>query len=65
MGHLLNTLVLLQTLDSKISMTFDTWISLAGDPFIGITAHYITSVDENPQQWELNSEILAFMPLEG
>jgi hypothetical protein len=46
-------------------LTFDTWTSLVGDPFIGVTAHYITAPDDNPHQWELKNELLAFTPLEG
>jgi hypothetical protein len=62
---LADLVVFLQKVDSKILMTFDTWTSLVGDPFIGITAHYITAPDTNPQQWELKNEQLAFTPLVG
>ena len=50
---------MLKDIDSKVSLTFNTWTLLVGDPFIGVTAHYINS------QWELKSEQLAFTPLEG
>jgi hypothetical protein len=46
-------------------MTFNTWTSLVGDPFIGVTAHYISAPNDNPQKWELKSEQLAFTPLVG
>ena len=46
-------------------MTFDTWMSLVRDPFIGVTAHYISAPNDNPQKWELKSEQLAFTPLVG
>jgi hypothetical protein len=46
-------------------MAFDTWTSLVGDPFISITAHYITAPTNDPLRWELKSEQLAFTPLIG
>lgn len=46
-------------------MTFDSWTSLLGDPFLSITGHYIQSAVDNPQKWELRSEQLAFTPIEG
>jgi hypothetical protein len=49
----------LAKVDSKVSITFDTWTSWVRDPYIGVTAHYINS------EWELKSEQLAFTPLEG
>ncbi|KAG2116263.1 hypothetical protein BD769DRAFT_1391141 [Suillus cothurnatus] len=39
--------------DSQVSMTFDSWTSMIGDPFFSITGHYIWSLDDKPQQWEL------------
>jgi hypothetical protein len=55
----------LQQLNSKISMTFDSWTSLTGEPFLSITAHYISSPIDKPQQWELKADQLAFMPIQG
>lgn len=46
-------------------MTFDTWTSRTGDPFLSVTAHYICSSPSNPQLWELQSEQLAVTPVEG
>jgi hypothetical protein len=46
-------------------MTFDSWTSLAGDPFLFITAHYIDAADDNPQKWELKTEQLTFTPIRG
>lgn len=46
-------------------MTFDSWTSLTGDPFLSVTAHYIDSPADNPHLWELKSEQLAFKPIEG
>jgi hypothetical protein len=46
-------------------MTFDSWTSLAGDPFLSVTAHYIDATNDNPQKWELKTEQLAFTPIHG
>ena len=54
-----------QHVDSKISMTFDTWTSLSGDPFLSITAHYIDTPVNKPQQWILKLDQLAFTPIVG
>jgi hypothetical protein len=51
--------------DSKISMTFDSWTSLIGDPFLSVTAHYIDAPVDKPQEWELKTEQLAFKYIEG
>jgi hypothetical protein len=50
---------------SQISFTFDTWTSETGDPYLSITAHYISAHEDRPQDWELRSEQLAFVPFEG
>lgn len=39
--------------------------SLTGDPFLSVTGHYIDSPKENPHMWELETEQLAFAPIEG
>jgi hypothetical protein len=46
-------------------MTFDSWTSLTGDPFLSVTAHYIDSPADKPQEWELKMEQLAFKPIQG
>lgn len=46
-------------------MTFDSWTSNPGDPFLSVTAHYIDSSIETPQEWELKTEQLAFTPING
>ena len=51
--------------DSQVSMTFDSWTSIAGDPFLSITAHYVDVPKDNPQKWELRTEQLAFTPIRG
>jgi hypothetical protein len=54
-----------QHVDSQVSFTFDSWTSLAGDPFLSVTAHYIDAMDNNPQKWDLKTEQLAFTPIRG
>jgi hypothetical protein len=46
-------------------MTFDTWTSWNGDPFLSVTAHYIDTLVDKPQQWVLKSDQLVFMPVIG
>ena len=55
----------LAKVDSRVSMTFDSWTSIIGDPFFSITGHYIWSPDDKPQQWELRREQLSFDHIEG
>ena len=52
-------------LPGKISFTFDTWTSEAGDPYLSMTGHYISAPKANPQEWELKSEQLGFKHIEG
>lgn len=49
----------------RVSFTFDTWTSEAGDPYLSMTGHYITGPKESPQDWELKSEQLGFTHIEG
>ena len=46
-----------------MSLTFDSWTSLTGDPFLGITAHYIYSPLDKPQQWVLKTDQLVLTPI--
>lgn len=46
-------------------MTFDSWTSELGDPFLSVIAHDIDSPTDKPQKWELKTEQLAFRPIEG
>lgn len=55
----------IQNVDSEVSMTFDSWTSFSGEPFLSITAHYIDTANDNAQKWELRSEQLAFAPIHG
>jgi hypothetical protein len=50
----------LKHVDSKISITFNSWTSEPGVPFLSVTAHYIDSPAGEPQTWELKTEQLAF-----
>jgi len=54
-----------QDLPGKVSFTFDTWTSEAGDPYLSVTGHYIESAESNPNDWELKSEQLGFTHIEG
>ena len=36
-----------------------------GDPFLSLTGHYIVTSVENPQEWELKTNQLAFMLIKG
>jgi len=51
----------------EISFTFDTWTSEGGgsDNYLSVTAHYIDSPKDEPDQWVLRDVQLAFSPLEG
>jgi hypothetical protein len=51
--------------EGKVSFTFDTWTSGAHDPYLSVTGHYITAPNNQPQDWELKSEQLAFTHFEG
>jgi len=53
----------MQTIEGRISFTFDTWTSDAQDPYLSVTGHYISTSDS--QKWELCMEQLAFVPIEG
>ena len=51
--------------EGEISFTFDTWTSDPGHNFLSVTAHYIDSPKDQPDQWMLRDIQLAFAPLEG
>jgi len=50
---------------SRISITFDTWKSKTYDPYLAITAHYISAPSHHPLDWELKSKLLGFEELLG
>jgi hypothetical protein len=49
----------LQEISCCISFTLDAWTSKNQIPFLGISAHWISS------NWKLKNTILDFQPLEG
>ena len=54
-----------KNIPGKVSFTFDTWTSEAGDPYLLMMGHYISSSKEHPQDWKLKSEQLSFTYTEG
>jgi hypothetical protein len=52
-------------LPGLISFTFDAWTSRNGDPFLSMTAHYIAASADDPNDWKLKCDQLAFTPIEG
>ncbi|KIJ51774.1 hypothetical protein M422DRAFT_244123 [Sphaerobolus stellatus SS14] len=55
----------LANVPSKISSTFDTWTSDAGDAYMVFTIHYINAPKESPNDWSLTNEVLALPNLKG
>ncbi|KAF5370479.1 hypothetical protein D9615_009743 [Tricholomella constricta] len=55
----------LKDISGKVSFTFDTWTSDAGDPFLSVTGHYIWAPESHPMDWSLKTDQLAFTHLEG
>ena len=55
----------MKDIPGKVSFTFDTWTSEAGDPYLSMTGHYIAGPKESPQDWKLKSEQLGFTHIEG
>ena len=55
----------LKNLPCKVSFTFDAWTSDPGDPYLSITGHYIDLPPDNPNNWELKTEQLAFEEIHG
>ena len=49
----------------KISFTFDVWMSMPGDPYISLTAHYIHSPVDHLNTWELWTKQLLFQEIQG
>ena len=54
-----------QDIPGQISCTFDAWMSSAYDPYLAVTAHYISSPPAQPNSWELRSRVLGFTEIEG
>jgi len=55
----------MQDIPGKVSFTFDTWTSDAGDPYLSMTGHYIASVGGDPHAWELKNDQLGFSYIQG
>src|SRR5260221_7074874 len=51
--------------EGEISFTFNTWTSEGNHNYLSVTAHYINSPKDQPEQWALKEVQLAFAPLEG
>lgn len=54
-----------QNLPGQISITFDAWTSDASDPYLAVTAHYIHSEVDQPNDWELRSKVLGYTEMRG
>lgn len=46
-------------------MTLDGWSSLARDPYLGVTVHWVHSTNESPTSWSLRTMLLAFQEVKG
>ena len=46
-------------------MTLDGWSSLARDPYLGVTVHWVHSMPESPTEWSLRTLLLAFQEVKG
>jgi hypothetical protein len=58
-------LIRVQSLDSLISFTIDTWTDKDGFNFMSVTGHWIGAPPSSPQDWELRSSQLALTKVEG
>ena len=54
-----------QGISGQISITLDTWTSKAYDPYLVVTAHYIDTSPEQPNEWTLCSNLLGFTEIKG
>jgi hypothetical protein len=54
-----------QKIPSKHSQTHDAWTSDAGDPYLNINDPYISSPPDRPNDWEIITDELAFMKIDG
>ena len=43
----------------------DGWSSLARDPYLGVTVHWVHSTPESPMEWSLHTLLLTFREVEG
>jgi hypothetical protein len=43
----------------------DGWSSLARDPYLGVTVHWVHSTPDSPNDWSLRTLLLAFCEVKG
>ena len=43
----------------------DSWSSLAHDPYLGVTIHWVHSTPDSPNDWSLCMLLLAFCEVKG
>jgi hypothetical protein len=46
-------------------VTLDGWSSLARDPYLGVTVHWVHSTKQSPTDWTLRTLLLAFRKIKG
>lgn len=59
------TASIFQDIPGQISFTLDTWTSKTGEPYLGVTGHYIDASEDKPHEWSLKCEQLAYTSIEG
>ncbi|KAN0130476.1 Ribonuclease H-like domain containing protein [Lactarius tabidus] len=57
--------VLFACVPGEVSVTLDGWSSLAHDPYLGVTVHWVHSTPEFPSKWSLCTLLLAFWEVKG
>ena len=57
--------VLHQSIPGQVSATLDGWSSLARDPYLGVTVHWVHNPVESPTEWSLRTMLLAFREVKG
>jgi hypothetical protein len=55
----------LKNILSKISFTFNAWTSAPSDPYLSLTAHFISAPADCPDVWELKTDQLIFQEIQG
>jgi hypothetical protein len=55
----------LKRLPSQPSITFDAWTSKPMDPYLGVTAHFISNPPDAPTQWSLEHRVLGVTSIDG
>jgi hypothetical protein len=54
-----------QSIPGQVSATLDGWSSLARDPYLGVTVHWVHNPVESPTEWSLRTLLLAFREVKG